>query len=174
MYDKNKKKRKRQQKQQQRKQLRKRLHLRVLQKKQLKRIAKKVLKEGLPEGIDLINVNIPSNPENDEIIEYSKYPSIDYKVWQGDGKIDTKDGIKFLYAYKRSNNIDVQDIDYYDIIHNILVFLLKILTTKDAAEILYLKDDIDCDFYTLIYIFLVINLCYNLYFLVFLFPLLFF
>ena len=36
-------------------------------KKQLKRIAKKVLKEGLPEGIDLINVNIPSNPENDEI-----------------------------------------------------------------------------------------------------------
>ncbi len=35
--------------------------------KQLNRIAKTVLKKGLPEGVDLINVNIPANPSDDEI-----------------------------------------------------------------------------------------------------------
>ena len=34
--------------------------------KMLKKIAKIVLKKGLPEGIDLLNVNIPENPINEE------------------------------------------------------------------------------------------------------------
>jgi 5'-nucleotidase len=34
----------------------------------LKKIAKKVLKHGLPEGVDLLNLNIPSHPKNDEIL----------------------------------------------------------------------------------------------------------
>lgn len=36
-------------------------------KKMLNKIAKIVLKKGLPEGIDLLNVNIPENPSDDEI-----------------------------------------------------------------------------------------------------------
>lgn len=36
-------------------------------KKMLNKIAKIVLKKGLPEGIDLLNVNIPANPSDDEI-----------------------------------------------------------------------------------------------------------
>ena len=32
----------------------------------LKKIAKIVLKKGLPEGIDLLNVNVPENPVDDE------------------------------------------------------------------------------------------------------------
>lgn len=36
-------------------------------KKMLNKIAKIVLKKGLPEGIDLLNVNIPTNPSDDEI-----------------------------------------------------------------------------------------------------------
>lgn len=35
-------------------------------KKMLKKIAKIVLKKGLPEGIDLLNVNVPENPVDDE------------------------------------------------------------------------------------------------------------
>lgn len=35
-------------------------------KKMLNKLAKIVLKKGLPEGIDLLNVNIPENPVNDE------------------------------------------------------------------------------------------------------------
>ena len=35
-------------------------------KKMLKKIAKIILKKGLPEGIDLLNVNIPANPINEE------------------------------------------------------------------------------------------------------------
>ena len=35
--------------------------------KQLNRIAKTVIKKGLPEGVDLMNVNIPSDPVDDEI-----------------------------------------------------------------------------------------------------------
>ena len=34
--------------------------------KMLNKLAKIVLKKGLPEGIDLLNVNIPANPINDE------------------------------------------------------------------------------------------------------------
>ena len=34
--------------------------------KMLKKIAKIILKKGLPEGIDLLNVNIPANPINEE------------------------------------------------------------------------------------------------------------
>ena len=34
--------------------------------KMLKKIAKTVLKKGLPEGIDLLNVNVPENPADDE------------------------------------------------------------------------------------------------------------
>ena len=34
--------------------------------KMLKKLAKIVLKKGLPEGIDLLNVNVPENPVNDE------------------------------------------------------------------------------------------------------------
>jgi 5'-nucleotidase len=34
--------------------------------KMLNRLAKIVLKKGLPEGIDLLNVNIPENPSDDE------------------------------------------------------------------------------------------------------------
>ena len=34
--------------------------------KMLKKLTKKVIKKGLPEGIDLFNVNIPSNPVNEE------------------------------------------------------------------------------------------------------------
>jgi 5'-nucleotidase len=34
--------------------------------KMLKKITKIILKKGLPEGIDLLNVNIPANPINEE------------------------------------------------------------------------------------------------------------
>ncbi len=34
--------------------------------KMLNKLAKIVLKKGLPEGIDLLNVNVPANPSNDE------------------------------------------------------------------------------------------------------------
>ncbi|KZX15148.1 5'-nucleotidase SurE [Methanobrevibacter cuticularis] len=37
-------------------------------KKILKKIAKNVLEEGLPKGVDLLNLNIPSNPESEEIL----------------------------------------------------------------------------------------------------------
>jgi len=34
----------------------------------LAKVAKNVIKRGLPEGVDLLNLNIPSNPSSDEII----------------------------------------------------------------------------------------------------------
>jgi len=39
-----------------------------LAKKILSKMAKIILKKGLPDGIDLININIPSSPANDEIL----------------------------------------------------------------------------------------------------------
>ena len=35
-------------------------------KKMLNKLTKIVLKKGLPEGIDLLNVNVPANPSDDE------------------------------------------------------------------------------------------------------------
>jgi len=39
-----------------------------LAKKILNKIAKNVLKKGMPEGADVLNINIPSHPESDEIL----------------------------------------------------------------------------------------------------------
>lgn len=38
-----------------------------MQKKILNKVAKNLIKKGLPDGIDLLNLNIPSNPSSDEI-----------------------------------------------------------------------------------------------------------
>ncbi|MCL2116564.1 MAG: 5'/3'-nucleotidase SurE [Methanobrevibacter sp.] len=38
-----------------------------LSEKILYKLAKKVLKNGLPDGIDLLNLNIPSNPDNEDV-----------------------------------------------------------------------------------------------------------
>ena len=100
--------------------------------KMLKKIAEIVLKKGLPEGIDLLNVNIPANPidEEFEVVTLGKrmYTPIIHK------RLDPR-GKPYYWIGGEPYESDVPGSDGYELrkAHKTTVTPLKIDLTSDIS-----------------------------------------